>query len=101
MLQTTCELVWDVDTSTSLGLYGVALEIKDFATQSSTEVLSEIPLQFLVDLFSSDESCVSQPVVIPPTRTSGSCVGVPANSTYHEPIVARTGSEDVRYTQFN
>ncbi|KAJ8025089.1 Teneurin-3 [Holothuria leucospilota] len=91
----TCELFWNVDEGIALGLYGVAIEIEDYASPSSTDALSVIPLQFLVDLFSSSETCVSQPVFIPPTRAHDSCIGISENTTYHEPIVARTGSVDV------
>ncbi|PIK60264.1 hypothetical protein BSL78_02826, partial [Apostichopus japonicus] len=83
-------------TGLSVGLYGVSIEIMDFATPTSTQPLSYIPLQFLVDVFSSSVSCLDQPVFIPPTRVPDSCVGVPENGTYHEPIIARTSSANVR-----
>uniref|UniRef100_UPI0039814548 hypothetical protein n=1 Tax=Salmonella sp. s55044 TaxID=3159677 RepID=UPI0039814548 len=72
----TCVITWSVDEYMPLGLYGVNIEISDFATVTSTDALSVIPLQFLVDLFSSQAACDAQPVFIPPTRVPESCVGI-------------------------
>ncbi|XP_071821080.1 uncharacterized protein [Apostichopus japonicus] len=94
----TCVITWDT-TGLSVGLYGVSIEIMDFATPTSTQPLSYIPLQFLVDVFSSSVSCLDQPVFIPPTRVPDSCVGIPENGTYHEPIIARTSSVNVTITE--
>ena len=81
------------------GLYAVALQIEDFTTTASTVALSSVPLQFLVDVFTSSASCASgtQPEFVGVTRVDGSCVGVP--STYQEPIIAKTGGSSVRFVQ--
>ncbi|PIK41295.1 zona pellucida domain-containing protein 1 [Apostichopus japonicus] len=89
-----CELTWDA-ASASTGLYGVSIEIMDFANTTSNKALSFIPLQFLVDVYSSPTSCGEKPVIIPPTRPHDSCLGIPQSSTYHEVIVARASSTNV------
>jgi len=83
----------------SAGLYAVALQIEDFATTASSVALSSVPIQFLVDVFTSSASCASgtQPEFVGVTRVDGSCVGVP--STYQEPIIAKSGGSGVRFAQ--
>ena len=78
------------------GLYAVALQIEDFATTTSTTPLSSVPLQFIVEVFTSTVSCASgtQPELVGVTRVDGSCVGVP--STYQERIVAKSGDSSVK-----
>ena len=74
----------------------MALQIEDFATRSSTVPLSSVPLQFLVDVFYSNMDCAAAPVFVHPTRTEGSCVAVPFNTTFMEQIVVATSSPSVR-----
>ena len=81
----------------SNGWYAVALQIEDFASPSDTIPLSSVPLQFLVLVFTSSAPCASRPEFVEPTRVDGSCVGVPFNTTWHEPLIAQSGAEGVRY----
>ena len=52
-------------------------------------------------VFTSTEPCDSKPELVGVTRVDGSvdgsCVGVPFNTTYHEPIIAQSWSGNVRY----
>ena len=52
-----------------------------------------------MNVFSSSIPCVSasRPELVGITRVTGSCVGVPFNATYHEPIIAMSGGAGVRY----
>ena len=74
----------------------MALQIEDFVTTAATVPLSSVPLQFLVNVFTSMASCASgtEPKFVGITRVDGSCVGVP--STYQEPIIAKSGGPGVR-----
>jgi len=54
--------------------------------------LSSVPVQFLVSVFISDEPCSQKPEFVGVTRVGGSCIGVPFNTTFHEPVIATSGS---------
>ena len=73
------------------------MQIEDFAKTTDAEPQSSVPLQFLVQVFQSDSPCTSKPEFVDPTRVDTSCVGVPFNTTYFEPIIARSGAVDIRY----
>ena len=79
-----------------LGTYAVALQIEDFLPGSDVP-LSSVPLQFLVIVFSSNESCSSQPELVPgDTPPDGSCIPVELDTTFTASIVATSG--DLRYS---
>ena len=78
------------------GWYAVALQIEDFASPTDTTPLSSVPLQFLVLVFTSNQPCSSRPEFVGVTRLDGTCVGVPFNTTWSEPIIAQSGADDVR-----
>lgn len=59
--------------------------------------MSSVPLQFLVRVLSSaDGTCANQPELVGVTRLDGSCIGVPFNTTWREPVIARSGTNEVR-----
>jgi len=91
---TQCNLLFPA--TGAAGLYAVALQIEDFATPTSTLPLSSVPLQFLVFVSTSNTPCSSRPEFVPPTRVDASCIGVPFNTTYDEPIIAQSGGETIR-----
>ena len=84
--------------SLSTGWYGVALQIEDFSSTTSTTPLSSIPLQFLVNVFSSSASCASRPELVGVTPPDGSCYPVASGSTWTARIVAQSGSSSVQYS---
>lgn len=73
------------------GWYAVAVVIEDFSSRFSTEPLSSVPLQFLVNVYTASGECGGNPEFVGVTRVDGSCVGVPFNSTFSEPIIAYSG----------
>ena len=77
-------------------MYAVALQIEDFASTTATVPLSSVPLQFLVNVYTSTGSCGTStpPEFVGITRVDESCVGVP--STYREPIIAQSASSSIR-----
>ncbi|XP_071812312.1 uncharacterized protein [Apostichopus japonicus] len=92
-----CELVL-LDTSTVLsGLYGIALEIRDFANEASTTPLSQTPVQFILDVKSTPETCSQIPMFIAPTPECGSCVSA-AGTIYIGQLVARSSGPTVSIT---
>ena len=69
--------------------------VEDFATETSLEPLSSVPVQFLVYVFTSNEPCTSKPEFVGRTRADASCVGVPFSSTLSEQVIV--SSETVMY----
>lgn len=96
LLHMQCALIITAN-SLSTGWYGVALQIEDFASTTSTTPMSSIPLQFLVFVFSSSASCASRPMFVGVTPPDGSCYPVASGSTWTARIVAQSGSSSVRY----
>lgn len=84
------------EATSSVGWYAVALQIEDFASPTDLIPLSSVPAQFLVLVFSSSEPCSSQPEFVGVTRLGGSCVGVPFNTTFNEPLIVQSGGVGVR-----
>ena len=80
-------------------MYAVALQIEDFMTTSSNTALSSVPLQFLVELFSSSLSCIGiNPVLVGETIPDGACIAVPFGTTFRTSVVALVGHSSIRYT---
>ncbi|KAJ7392608.1 hypothetical protein OS493_010259 [Desmophyllum pertusum] len=65
--------------------------IEDFATPTSSQALSSIPLQFLLYVFDSNEACNERPEFTAQTRAKGSCIGIPPGGTYFDRIIVRAG----------
>ncbi|XP_076071886.1 adhesion G protein-coupled receptor B1-like isoform X2 [Mytilus galloprovincialis] len=68
------------------GMYAVALQIEDFATEQAVNALSSIPLQFLINmtLYNSTDSCNNKPVF-----ETLKDIEIPINITYHQTYIAR------------
>ncbi|PIK62308.1 Deleted in malignant brain tumors 1 protein [Apostichopus japonicus] len=73
---------------TTVGLFGVAVQIEDFLTPASTIPLSSIPLQFLFEVIEGDGTCVDAPVYGPTVLPVESCIGVSPGSTFTTRITA-------------
>ena len=87
-----CNIQYTANETT--GLYAVALQIEDFASTTDSVPLSSIPLQFIIEVFSSTAPCASyQPQIIGGTR----CIEM--SSTYRERIVAENGGSNIRSVQ--
>ena len=71
--------------------------IEDFAKPTDTEALSSIPLQFLVYVFNSDETCDERPDFTEETRPKGSCIGISPGGTYFDRIIVRAGAPSKRW----
>ena len=75
----------------------MSLQIEDFVSQTDIVPLSSVPLKFLILVFNSSLPCTRRPEFVEPTRVDGSCIGVPFNTTWQEPLVAQTSAQGVRY----
>ena len=93
-LQRKCQLKYEAIGRN--GWYAVALQIEDFPSPTAPVPLSSVPVQFLVLVFSSDQPCSQKPELVGVTRAPGSCIAVPFNTTFHEPLIATSGGPDVR-----
>ena len=71
--------------------------IEDFAKPTDTKALSSIPLQFLVNVFKSNEPCDERPDFTKETRPKGSCIGIPPGGTYFDRIIVRAGGPSKRW----
>ena len=70
--------------------------IEDYAKPTDTQPLSSIPLQFLVYVFNSNETCDERPDFMEETRVKGSCIGIPPGGTYFDRIIVRAGGPSKR-----
>ena len=82
--------------TTNPGVYFVALQLEDFASPLDSTPLSSVPLQFVAVVGSSTLPCNSGPRFVGVTRLDGSCIGVPTNTAWSEPITAQAASTDTR-----
>ena len=85
----------------STGWYGVAVQMEDFITSTSTTPLSSVPIQFLISIFADSNPCsviiTAAPSLIPgETPPHDSCIPVPSGGTYTTGIVAYSGTVGVR-----
>ena len=71
------------------GRYAVALQIEDFSSPESISPWSSIPLQFVVLIFVSNQSCSAQPEFVGSTPPDGSCIGIPLDTSWNASIIAR------------
>ena len=80
------------------GYNAVALMIEDFIPGSSRP-MSNVALQFLVLVVSSNESCSQQPEFIDPTPLQGSCISIAAGGTFTAQLIATSHSSSVSITE--
>ena len=93
----TCIISYIANQGT--GYKAVALAIEDFMTPSSSTPLSTVNLQFLVNVFSSSQSCAASPVFISPTLGQGVCVAIAPGDTFMTRVVADTLSPIATITE--
>ena len=84
--QDTCTISYNA--TGSIGAYAVALQIEDYISANSTTPMSSVPLQFLVNVSASNQSCSEIPVLVPPTPSHGSCIAVPLGTNYTTSLIA-------------
>ena len=76
------------------GLYGVAIQIEDYASCFDRTPLSSVALQFIINVYRSDSNCTSSPRFSYLTRRGKSCIGIEVNKTYNEILFATTGTTE-------
>ncbi|KAK3597236.1 hypothetical protein CHS0354_004990 [Potamilus streckersoni] len=93
----TCSITYNA--SRNVGYYGVAVQVEDFPSTGSKIPYSSVPVQFLVQVYSTTQGCYSLPEFIPPTRSDKEVVYVSANSIYFDKIVAISNVDDKRIVE--
>ena len=75
--------------------------MEDFISSNSSTPMSSVPVQFLVNVFSSHLSCTAiKPVLVGETLPNGACIPVPFGTTFRTSVVALVAHAGVRYGFF-
>ena len=82
------------NATSRIGLYGVAIQVEDFASLTDQRPLSTVSVQFLLEVFQGNNNCSSQPEFSKFTRADKACVGIPLDKTYIERFYATSGSTE-------
>ena len=89
--QSNCTLRYHGNGNT--GWYGVALTLEDFSqgTQDFNNAIpfSQVGLQFLVEIFYSNEPCGRKPYFTGATPDDDACVEIAVGSSYRATLVAQ------------
>ncbi|KAL5518188.1 hypothetical protein EMCRGX_G003876 [Ephydatia muelleri] len=77
------------------GLYTIALQIEDTPTSNSVRSLSSVPLQFLLELYSSPYSCDQLPQIINNITNGSDISGLKSNTEWKYRITAQTSGPTI------
>ncbi|KAI8499304.1 hypothetical protein Bbelb_230680 [Branchiostoma belcheri] len=92
----TCEISYNTSHGMlTPGWYAIALTLEDYppgAPRTAGSGLSRVPVQFLVDAYTSNTPCNLKPQLIGQTPEAGDRVVIPAGGTYHAVIEAEAQS---------
>lgn len=94
MFQATCEIDW---IAAGVGRYGVAVVLEDYAPSHPNQLLSEVPLQFVVDVAAATVSCDEQPFFCCDTPDDSECFAISMNSMFNFTVSANHTSRDHSY----
>ena len=64
---------------------------------TTTSPLSSIPVQFLIYVDLSNETCEQKMDFVPPTPPEDACIGVPQGTVFEGAVVVRLEHTDRRY----
>lgn len=95
LFKDACVLRWTPTTTT--GLYAVALQIEDFSSTTQSEPYSSVPLQFLLDVSTTTDSCGNKPQLGNDTNINDTVTKLEPDATFFKTLIANTGSTSVRY----
>lgn len=94
----SCTITYEANEG--VGYKAMALTIEDFRADDNISVpLSKVGLQFLVLVFSSDQSCTTSPVFRSPTIRNSVCVAVLSNDTFTTQVIADSHSADASISE--
>ncbi|CAC5400905.1 unnamed protein product [Mytilus coruscus] len=94
---TACLLSYTASGNT--GWYAAALQIEDYAMSDITTPLSSVPLQFLIEVSSTTDTCDDKPLVLNLTNVNDSVASLTPNTTFFQTIIANSGSTSVNITE--
>ncbi|KAK3599693.1 hypothetical protein CHS0354_037164 [Potamilus streckersoni] len=86
MNEENCTITYQANNN--VGYYGVTVQVEDFPSTGGIVPYSSVPLQFLVEVYSTNQSCYSLPEFIAPTKTDRETVHITSGTTYFDKIVA-------------
>ncbi|XP_052078414.1 integrin beta-like protein B isoform X2 [Mytilus californianus] len=95
--ETACLLSYTASGNT--GWYAAALQIEDYAVSDITTPLSSVPLQFLIEVASTTDTCDDKPLVLNLTNVNDSVASLTLNATFFQTIIANSGSTSVNITE--
>ncbi|XP_063398968.1 uncharacterized protein LOC134683591 [Mytilus trossulus] len=76
----------------SIGWYAVAVQLEDFAVSNDMIPLSSVPLQFLIQVFTSNGFCKDRPVLIKTNFIDGTNIPISLYSTLCEIMIAKSAT---------
>ncbi|XP_066271401.1 uncharacterized protein [Branchiostoma lanceolatum] len=92
----TCEISYNsTNGELTPGWYAMALTLEDYPPgepRTAGSGLSRVPVQFLVDAYTSNTPCSLKPQLIGRTPEAGDRVVIPAGGTYHAVLEAEAAS---------
>ncbi|KAK3612288.1 hypothetical protein CHS0354_011006 [Potamilus streckersoni] len=94
----TCTIEYTA-AGTSVGYYGVAVQVEDFPASGGTVPYSSVPIQFLVQIYPSNQGCYSLPEFLPPTSKNGETKYLTDKVLFSEKIIAKSNSLNDRITE--
>lgn len=70
--------------------------MEDYLDANSSTYLSSIPVQFLIYVYPSSQTCAKTTEFVDPTPHESACIGVPVGKTFAAAIVARVADVNRR-----
>ncbi|XP_078701706.1 uncharacterized protein LOC144927826 isoform X2 [Branchiostoma floridae x Branchiostoma belcheri] len=105
--ETTCEISYRTSLGRlTPGWYAVALSLEDYPPGSTTTTtagsgLSRVPLQFLVNAYTSNNPCNLKPVLVGSTPQDGDRVLIPGGGTYRMVLEAESQGPGVSIAEIS
>ena len=91
--QNNCILSYNGTGNT--GVYAVALQVEDYASASSAEAMSSVPVQFLVEVVrATTPPSVRPPTFVGDTPSNSDCCSITTEKPYELRITAMGGEEN-------
>jgi hypothetical protein len=86
--------ILNLNLTGDIGYYAIRLQIEDFATESSNEAISSIPLEFLLHAVNQNCSFIKPTLVNEDLTDDKKCIVTPLKYRYLKTIMADTNNTD-------
>ncbi|CAF0805972.1 unnamed protein product [Adineta ricciae] len=97
LISSNCTIVFTLTVAYKYA--GVALQIEDYYSASSTTPMSSVPLQFLFYGYPTPSGCSIPPTIIG-DRPNRACIGTPIGSNVTEYVIVQVGCTGQRIVEF-